>query len=49
MYLLMNYHISLVPGDAFGDDRCIRFSFAADDAALARAMERFAAGLASLV
>jgi aspartate aminotransferase len=48
LYLLQNYFISLVPGDAFGDDRCIRFSFAAEDGQLVKAMERFAAGLASL-
>jgi len=48
MYILMSYYVSLVPGEAFGDANCIRFSFAADDAALVTAMERFAQALASL-
>jgi aspartate aminotransferase len=49
LYILQHYFVSLVPGEAFGDERCIRFSFAADDAALATAMRRFADALASLV
>jgi aspartate aminotransferase len=48
LYILQHYYVSLVPGEAFGDARCIRFSFAADDAALAKAMTRFADALASL-
>lgn len=49
LYLLQTQYISLVPGSAFGDDNCIRISFAAEDGQLAQAMQRFAAGLASLV
>ena len=48
LYLLQHFYISLVPGEAFGDPRCIRLSFAAEDGLLAKAMERLAAGLASL-
>ena len=48
LYLLQTQYVSLVPGEAFGDSRCIRISFAAEDGQLALAMQRFAAGLASL-
>ncbi|WP_027191022.1 pyridoxal phosphate-dependent aminotransferase [Fundidesulfovibrio putealis] len=31
--------VALVPGSAFGDDRCIRFSYAVDDETLIKALE----------
>ena len=48
-YLLASQYVSLVSGDAFGDDTCIRISFAAEDGQLAKAMERIKAGLAALI
>ena len=38
--LLDRCHIACVPGAAFGDDRCIRFSFATDEASIREALER---------
>ena len=29
--LLTEAHVAAVPGDAFGDDACVRFSFATDE------------------
>ncbi len=37
--LLDEAHVALVPGAAFGDDNCIRFSYAVADDVLARALE----------
>jgi len=48
MYLLAEALVSTVPGDAFGDNDCIRFSFAASEADLAEAMARIKAALAKL-
>ena len=48
MYLLAEALVSTVPGDAFGDNDCIRFSFAASEADLADAMERIKKALAKL-
>ncbi|MES2386907.1 MAG: pyridoxal phosphate-dependent aminotransferase [Bacteroidota bacterium] len=48
MYILNTSFVSVVPGDAFGDDSCIRISFAASDAKLKEAFERIAAALAEL-
>jgi aspartate aminotransferase len=39
-YLLDKFHIACVPGSVFGEDRCIRFSFAAEEAAIKEATER---------
>ncbi|MBQ7456077.1 MAG: pyridoxal phosphate-dependent aminotransferase [Desulfovibrio sp.] len=47
-YLLDHAHVALVPGAAFGDDNCIRFSYAVDDAALLAAFERVGSALLSL-
>lgn len=47
-YLLEEAHVSLVPGEAFGDDDCVRISFAAADEKLAMAMDRIKAALALL-
>jgi aspartate aminotransferase len=48
MYLLAEALVSTVPGDAFGDNDCIRFSFAASEADLAEAMARIKTALAKL-
>ncbi len=39
LYLLEHAHIATVPGDAFGDDTCIRISFATSDEKLVEAMK----------
>lgn len=41
-WLLEETGVALVPGTAFGDDRFVRMSFAADDATLERGIERMA-------
>ena len=41
--LLAEAHVAAVPGDAFGDDACVRFSFATDEARIAEAVRRIAA------
>jgi aspartate aminotransferase len=41
--LLSQAHVAAVPGDAFGDDACVRFSFAADEARVREGVRRFAA------
>ncbi len=41
--LLAEAHVAAVPGDAFGDDRCVRFSFAADEARIREGVRRIAA------
>ena len=47
-YLLAEQLLAVVPGKAFGDDRCIRLSYATSMENLRRAMDRLRAGLASL-
>ncbi len=47
-YLLESQGLAIVPGAAFGDDSCVRFSYAASDETLARACDRFEKGLAAL-
>lgn len=44
-WLLENHGLALVPGTAFGDDRCVRLSFAASEADLETGMQRLAAAL----
>jgi aspartate aminotransferase len=39
-YLLDKFHIACVPGSVFGEDRCIRFSFATEEASIKEAIER---------
>jgi aspartate aminotransferase len=46
--LLDEQGLALVPGVAFGDDRCIRLSCAASDAALKDGLERLRRFQASL-
>ena len=43
--LLEEAHVALVPGVAFGDDNCIRFSYAVSDAVLVESLNRIAAVL----
>ncbi len=40
MYLLHNAHVSVVPGEAFGDGNCIRFSYAASEEKIREAIRR---------
>ena len=40
--LLEKAGVALVPGIAFGDDRCVRISYATDDAVLEKALKRIA-------
>jgi aspartate aminotransferase len=40
--LLSEAHVAAVPGDAFGDDRCVRFSFATAIERIQEGMRRFA-------
>ena len=47
-YLLESQGLAIVPGAAFGDDNCVRFSYAASDSTLQQACERFKRGLQSL-
>jgi aspartate aminotransferase len=47
-YLLEAASVALVPGAAFGDDRCIRISYAVDDATLAEALGAIGQALARL-
>ena len=46
--LLDRAHVAVVPGAAFGDDRCIRFSYAVGDDVLRDALNRVGAELAAL-
>jgi aspartate aminotransferase len=48
LYLLEKAHIATVPGDAFGDDDCIRISFATSDEKLVDAMQRMKEALIAL-
>lgn len=42
------FQVALVPGDAFGDDTCIRISYAASLTTLKAAVERIKKALVSL-
>jgi len=48
MYLLNTAHVSSVMGDAFGDPKCVRFSFANNMANIEKAWARIANALALL-
>lgn len=48
-FLLADHLLAVVPGIAFGDDRCIRLSYATSTQNLERAMVRLKSGLLSLV
>ena len=47
-WLLDKHHVATVPGSAFGDANCIRFSFAASDDDIRQGLQRLATGLAEL-
>jgi aspartate aminotransferase len=44
-WLLEEYGLALVPGSAFGDDRCVRLSFAASEIDIRSGLERLAEAL----
>ncbi len=48
MYLLDKAHVAIVPGEAFGDDRYVRFSYATSEDKLKEAMRRMKTALAEL-
>jgi len=48
MYLLNNATVALVPGDAFGDPNCVRFSYATSKDKLIAAVDRISERLAQL-
>lgn len=47
-YLLAEVNIGLVPGDAFGNDACVRMSFACSDANILEGVRRLKTGLMNL-
>lgn len=44
-YLLEEFHVALVPGDAFGCQGALRISFAASEETLRKGIERLARGI----
>jgi aspartate aminotransferase len=48
MYMLEKGHVSLVPGEAFGDENCVRISYAAAEKDLVEALRRMKEALAAL-
>ncbi|HNT51331.1 MAG TPA: aminotransferase class I/II-fold pyridoxal phosphate-dependent enzyme, partial [Cyclobacteriaceae bacterium] len=40
LYMLEKAHVSLVPGGAFGEEKCVRLSYAASEKELIEAMRR---------
>jgi len=44
-YLLEKAGVALVPGSAFGDDRCVRFSYAVSEQVLTKALDKVIAAL----
>ncbi len=49
LFLLNEARVALVPGSAFGDDACIRLSFAASDATVESALDRLGLAVRSLL
>jgi aspartate aminotransferase len=47
-FMLDKGHVSLVPGGAFGDDNCVRLSYAASEKDLVEAMKRMKEALSTL-
>ena len=47
-FLLKHAHVALIPGDAFGDDKFIRFSYATSQENLSTALDRVVDALAKL-
>jgi aspartate aminotransferase len=48
LYLLEKAHVSLVPGGAFGDEKCVRLSYAASEKDLREALKRMKEALGQL-
>jgi aspartate aminotransferase len=48
LWLLENAHVSLVPGGAFGNESCVRLSYAASEKDLREAMSRLKEALGKL-
>jgi len=48
MYILNKVYVAMVPGSAFGDDDCLRFSYATSDNLLIEAVKRIKTALAAL-
>lgn len=48
MYLVYNAHVSVVTGKAFGDENCVRISYAASEEKLIKALTRMKEALAKL-
>jgi aspartate aminotransferase len=48
LFMLEKAHVSLVPGGAFGDEKCVRLSYAASEKDLREAMRRMKEALATL-
>jgi aspartate aminotransferase len=48
MYLLNTVFVALVPGDAFGDPNCMRFSYATSKENLTEAVKRIKEALSKL-
>jgi aspartate aminotransferase len=48
LWMLEKGHVSLVPGGAFGDENCVRLSYAASEKDLREAMKRMKEALATL-
>jgi aspartate aminotransferase len=48
MYLLNSANLALVSGDAFGDDNCVRFSYATSEDKIIEAIKRLKNALARL-
>ncbi len=47
-YILLNAHVGVVSGSAFGNDNCIRISYAASDEMIIEAMQRIKSALSKL-
>jgi aspartate aminotransferase len=47
-YILEEHHVSFVPGTAFGDDNCIRISYASSEEKLIKACQRLEAAFSAL-
>jgi aspartate aminotransferase len=48
LFMLEKGHVSLVPGGAFGDNKCVRLSYAASEKDLREALKRIKEALATL-
>jgi len=48
MYILNKVFVAMVPGSAFGDDNCIRFSYATSEDLLIEAVKRIKSALSEL-